>query len=215
MLRLSPLQLDSLRQWMFADDADPAPTGLSDPSEMSASPTKQEMLADGVVTEVEYRAAVDEVVGCLDAQEIDTSVRYDSSGVAAFDSQGAGAAEKFDACFAQHLGSVAYAWANQNASPEGEFAFYNDVVNCVEGQTGQSFGDVEAVGDTRATDAAIAAAPDLYETCFNTTVSLSLLTGLVETVKRTAPPPNLEMTTSSIEEVTNEKAPLTPSKPLS
>lgn len=190
--------------WMFADDADSPPTGPSDPSELIVSPTKQEILADGVVTQAEYRAAVDAVVGCMAAEGIDTSVRYDSSGIAAFDSHGPGAADKFDACFAQHLGSVAYAWANQNANPESEIAFYNDVVDCVEAQTGESYGDVEAVGDTRPTDAAIAAAPDLYETCLNQTFSLSYLTGLVETAKRTVPPPNLEIASSSIDEVTNE-----------
>ena len=153
--------------WMFADDADSPPTGSSDPSELGVPPTKQEILADGVVTEAEYRAAVDAVVGCMDAEGIDTSVRYDSSGIAAFDSQGTAAAEKFDACFSEHLGSVAYVWADQNASPESEIAFYNDVVDCVEAQTGESYGDVEAVGDTKATDAAIGAAPDVYGACLD------------------------------------------------
>lgn len=74
----------------------------------------------------------------------------------------------FGECHGRHVGAVATTWADQNApSPGREIAFYNEVVNCVEEQTGEDYGEVEARSDTRATDAAIADAPGVYDACFD------------------------------------------------
>ena len=49
---------------------------------------------------------------------------------------------------------------------EKEIAFYDAVVSCTEEQTGQEYGDVTRLGDTDATDAALADADDIYSDCF-------------------------------------------------
>lgn len=191
--------------WILAGNPDPgAESATSIRVEIEIAPTPQEILADGVVTETEYRAAVGAVVACLEQQGITTTVRYGPSGVAGFNSTGEGAEALFDKCFGQHLGSVAYRWADQNYSPEQEVAFYNDVVDCVEAQTGKSYGDVRAGADTRATNAAIADAPDIYHTCIDRTIAFGRLTALVDAVNQSDPPAGMQMTASAIDQLTNE-----------
>lgn len=192
--------------WMLANVGDDATTVATSslPATGEAAPTKQEILADGVVTEAEYRAAVQGVVACMDARGFETLVEYDSSGIAGFNSYGDGVADFFDACFEGQLGSVALAWASQNASSEDDIAFYNDVLDCVEAETGESYGDVEAAGDTRATDAAIAAAPVIYDTCLDKTFAKARLNSLVDMAERVDPPPDMSMTSSTIDQMPNE-----------
>ncbi len=74
----------------------------------------------------------------------------------------------FRECHGRHMGAVATAWVDQNPpSPGREIAFYNEVVDCVEEQTGEEYGNVASRSDTGATDAAIADAPDVYDLCFD------------------------------------------------
>lgn len=137
------------------------------PFEETEPRTPEEILADGVVTESEYRQAATAVLTCLNETGIRAEVELDANG-ASFTTPG-DADEAFGQCHQQHLGGgVDLAWADQNpSSAEREVAFYNDVVSCVEAQTGKDYGDVEAGADTKATDAAIDDAPDLYGTCFD------------------------------------------------
>lgn len=129
--------------------------------------TPREILDDGVVTESEYHGAALDVLTCLEAEGVDAGLAFDASGFASFTTRGE-IEEIFEQCHGRHMGAVATAWADQNApSREREIAFYNEVVDCVEEQVGQDYGEVEARSDTRATDAAIADAPEVYEACFD------------------------------------------------
>lgn len=130
----------------------------------------QAILSDGIVTETEYLAAAQAVVSCLRAQGVEASFSLDNMRYAAFSTSDAGGDSKpiFNNCYAENMGGIELVWADQNAPTSAtEIAFYNAVVDCVEAQTGEDYGDVGAVADTGATDAAIAAAPDLYMACFD------------------------------------------------
>lgn len=131
--------------------------------------TPDEILSDGVVTRAEYTAAAEAVVDCLRSRGVEAGVGVNATGTPSYttsdsdDPEGQNLAN----CLGEHVGRVELVWANQNApSPEREIEFYNDVVDCVEVHTGDSYGDVGAVGDHKATDAAIAAAGELYDECF-------------------------------------------------
>lgn len=135
-------------------------------SEETQALTPREILDDGVVTESEYSGAALAVLACLEAEGVDAGLEFDARGSASFTTRGE-TEEIFEQCHGRHMGAVATAWADQNApSPGREIAFYNEVVSCVEEQTGEDYGEVEARSDTRATDAAIADAPGVYDACF-------------------------------------------------
>ena len=130
----------------------------------------QAILSDGVVTEAEYFVAAQAVVGCLRARGVEASFNLDNTWDASFitPDNGGNVEAIFNSCHAEHMGGVELVWADQNApAPEREIAFYNAVVDCVEAQTGEDYGDMGAVADTKATNAALAAAPDLYTACFD------------------------------------------------
>ncbi len=138
--------------------------GLIDEAETK---TPSEILDDGVVTESEYSGAALAVLSCLEAEGVDAAVAFNEVGHATFTTAGEDDGV-FGECHGTNMGQVELAWADQNApSPGREIAFYNEVVDCVEEQTGQDYGDVEARSDTRATDAAIADAPEMYDACFD------------------------------------------------
>lgn len=138
--------------------------GLIDEAEMK---TPSEILDEGVVTESEYYGAALAVLSCLEAEGVDAGLVFNARGFASFTTGGEDEVV-FEQCHGRHMGAVATAWADQNApSREREIAFYNEVVDCVEDQTGEEYGEVEARSDTRATDAAIADAPDVYDACFD------------------------------------------------
>jgi len=137
---------------------------------LSAAPTQDEILADGVVTRTEFQAAAQAVVDCLNQMGYTASIGLGVGGGASFNVMGGEdtADQAFSSCHGEHMGRIELIWADQNApSPEREMAFYNAVVDCVEAQTGESYGDVGAVGSTKATDAALDAAPDIYMACFD------------------------------------------------
>ncbi len=144
----------------------------------SPRPTPDEILSDGVVTEDEYRAALDHVGDCVESQGGEFEYSFDRDQTVAMAVTGAGGDvdELVDDCVARHVGDVELVWADQNAPPpEKEALFYNEVVSCVEQELGVEFGDVEPgdVGgaDTSVTDAAIEADPVLYGRCFDQAIS--------------------------------------------
>ncbi len=138
--------------------------GLIDEAETK---TPSEILDDGVVTESEYYGAALAVLSCLEAGGVDAGVAFNEDGSASFTTAGEDEGV-FRECHGRNMGQVELAWADQTGpSPEREIAFYNEVVDCVESQTGEEYGEVEARSDTRATDAAIADAPDLYDGCLD------------------------------------------------
>ncbi|MEL6982688.1 MAG: hypothetical protein AAFO29_09725 [Actinomycetota bacterium] len=141
-------------------------------------PTPERILSDGVVTEDEYRDALDRVVDCVADQggefeysfaERDRAVTMAATGDGDLD-------VIIDECLARHVGEVEFVWADQHGpSPEDEAQFYNEVVSCVEDELGVEFGEVQprAGGgvDTSVTNAAIDADPDLYDRCFDVAVA--------------------------------------------
>ncbi len=138
--------------------------GLIDEAETTTPP--DEILDDGVVTESEYYGAALAVLSCLEAEGVDAGLAFDARGFASFTTGGEDEVV-FEQCHGRHMGAVATARADQNAqSREREIAFYNEVVDCVEEQTGEDYGEVERRSDTRATDAAIEDAPGVYDACF-------------------------------------------------
>lgn len=138
--------------------------GLIDEAETK---TPREILDDGVVTVSEYYGAALAVLSCLEAEGVDAGVAFNQDGSASFTTAGEDEGV-FRECHGPNMGQVELAWADQNApSPEREIAFYNEVVDCVESQTGEEYGEVEARSDTRATDAAIADAPGVYDGCLD------------------------------------------------
>lgn len=129
--------------------------------------TPREILDDGVVTESEYYGAALAVLACLEAEGVDAGLAFNEVGHASFTTAGANE-DVLRECHGLNMGQAESVWANQNApSPERETAFYNEVVDCVEAQTGEDYGEVERRGDTGATDAAIEDAPDVYDECFD------------------------------------------------
>lgn len=138
--------------------------GLIDEAETK---TPSEILDDGVVTESEYYGAALAVLSCLEAEGVDAGVAFNEDGSASFTT--AGEDERvFRECHGPNMGQVELAWADQTGpSPEREVAFYNEVVDCVERETGEEYGEVERRSDTRATDAAIADAPEVYDGCLD------------------------------------------------
>jgi hypothetical protein len=136
---------------------------------LDAAPSPEEILADGVVTRAEYQAAAEATLDCLRARGIRAGFGLSATGTPSYSTRDADDPEgqSLASCLGEHVGRVSLVWADQNApSPQREIEFYNDVVDCVEVHTGGSYGDVEAVGDHKATDAAIAAARGVYDECF-------------------------------------------------
>ena len=134
--------------------------------------TPAEILADGFVSDSEYLAAVEGLRQCVDGAGATLEVEFDRWRNPRFSAYGrVDLNEIIDVCMAQHIGPVEFAWADQNApTPAEEAAFYDAVVSCVEEALGVDFGTVEprdpgSGPDTSATDAAIAADPDLYNAC--------------------------------------------------
>jgi len=140
----------------------------------SAAPTPDEILGDGIVTDEEFRAALGAVEDCVAAADAEFSVAFDQSGVPRYRASGGDNLDAIvNACITIHLGPVEAAWDEQHGpTPEEDAAFYDGVVSCVEAGLGIELGTVQpsASGrgpETAVTDAAIAADPDLYATCFD------------------------------------------------
>ncbi|HSM44749.1 MAG TPA: hypothetical protein VK969_07005, partial [Acidimicrobiia bacterium] len=115
--------------------------GLIDEAEMK---TPREILDDGVVTESEYYGAALAVLSCLEAEGVDAGLAINARGFASFTTGGEDEVV-FEQCHGRDMGAVATAWADQNApSRERGIAFYNEVVSCVEEQTGEDYGEVVA-----------------------------------------------------------------------
>lgn len=146
-----------------------------------APPTPEEILDDGVVTEAEFLAALGALEACVEATApgAELSVAFDSNNAPQYQVRGdqGGNPEgvlkaAFRRCRTTHLGRAELAWVDQGVpTPEEEAAFYDDVVSCVEESLGVEIGTVrpQAGGgpDTSVTEAAIAAGPDFYWSCFN------------------------------------------------
>lgn len=143
----------------------------------SGAPTPDEILEDGIVTTEEFRAALGAVEECVADAGAEFSVAFDQNGVPRYRASGG---DKLDAivnaCVTIHVGPVEAAWDEQHGpTPEEDAAFYDGVVSCVEAELGMELGTVEpgASGrpETAVTDIAIAAAPELYATCFDRQLS--------------------------------------------
>jgi hypothetical protein len=144
----------------------------------SAVPTPDEILDDGIVTDEEFRSALGAVEECVDEAGAEFSVAFDQNGVPRYRASGG---DKLDAivnaCITIHLGPVEAAWDEQHGpTPEEDAAFFDGVVSCVEAGLGVELGTVQpsASGrgpETAVTDAAIAADPDLYASCFEQQLS--------------------------------------------
>lgn len=139
-----------------------------------AAPTPDQILADGIVTDSEFRAALGAVEQCVDEAGAKFSVEFDQNGTPRYRAEGGPNLDAIvNACITIHLGRAEAAWADQHGpTPEEDAAFYDGVVSCVEEGLGVEFGTVRprATGggpDTEVTDAAIAADPDLYDSCFD------------------------------------------------
>lgn len=69
------------------------------------------------------------------------------------------------------VGSAFVSCGDNTQSPEeSDVVFYNMVLACVEAETGVDYGTVRVIGDTGATNAAIAGSPGAYNDCFERTV---------------------------------------------
>lgn len=139
----------------------------------SGVPTPDEILDDGIVTDEEFRAALGAVEECVAEAGAEFSVAFDQNGVPRYRASGGNNLDAIvNACITIHLGPVEAAWDEQHGpTPEEDAAFYDGVVSCVEAGLGVEFGTVQpsASGrgpETAVTDAAIAADPDLYASCF-------------------------------------------------
>ncbi len=118
-----------------------APTG-------TRSATETSILADGVVTEEEYRGAVQAVLDCGRALGLEVAADFnDPNGHASFQSPGSidGSRDQFDQCFAEYLPTnVSVGWSVTLG--DGDLGqMRNDAVArlaCVENRTGQDFGEL-------------------------------------------------------------------------
>ena len=140
----------------------------------SAAPTPDQILADGVVDDSEFRAALGAVEQCVDEAGAEFSVELDQNGIPRYRAKGGPNLNAIvNVCITIHLGLVEAAWAEQHGpTPEEDAAFYDGVVSCVEEGLGVELGTVRpsATGkgpDTAVTDAAIAANGELYDSCFD------------------------------------------------
>jgi hypothetical protein len=140
----------------------------------SAGPTPEQILDDGIVTDAEFRAALGAVEDCVDEAGAEFSVAFDQSGVPRYRASGGDNLNAVvNACITIHLGPVEAAWDEQHGpTPEEDAAFYDGIVSCVESGLGVELGTVQPSVSgrgpaTEVTDAAIAADPDLYASCFD------------------------------------------------
>ena len=140
----------------------------------SAVPTPEQILEDGIVTDAEFRAGLGAVEECVSDAGAQFSVEFDQNGTPRYRAAGGNNLDAIvNACITIHLGPVEAAWADQHGpTPEEDAAFYDGVVTCVEAGLGVELGTVKpgtsgGGPDTAVTDAAIAAAPELYATCFD------------------------------------------------
>ncbi len=140
----------------------------------SGVPTPDQILEDGIVTDGEFQAALGAVEECVAEAGAEFSVAFDQSGVPRYRASGGDNLDAIvNACITIHIGPVEAAWDEQHGpTPEEDAAFYDGVVSCVEAGLGVELGTVRpsASGrgpETAVTDAAIAADPDLYASCFD------------------------------------------------
>ena len=144
---------------------------------LALSPTPSEIRADGHVTQPELWSAVASVVRCVGSTGVEASGSINLDGEFSFTVESEPGAEPasggFRPCVAEHLGSVEVAVAFQRTPPgHTESAFYNAVLECVENETGLEFPDVSEPAPERPTSAAIAAAPRVYDACFDDVVAV-------------------------------------------
>jgi len=111
---------------------------------------------------------------CVDEAGAEFSVAFDQSGIPRYRASGGDDLNAIvNACKTIHLGPIESAWAERHGpTPEEDTAFYDGIVTCVETGLGVEFGTVQpstsgAGPETAVTDAAIAADPDLYASCFD------------------------------------------------
>ncbi len=131
----------------------------NDGSNDSASITPQIILADGVVTTDEVKAAGEAVVKCMQDQGVTGSFSLqDDIDQGIFSHRGiqydvpSEDENILNACRAEHMGQpvengvryeIEQRWDSQNQPTAGElFAFYDKVVQCTEDWTGKDFGDM-------------------------------------------------------------------------
>ena len=137
----------------------------------SASPEQAELLADGELTLAEYEKAFFSLVACLKDRgvrvldtEFDGGFSYST-----IDPDTPEGRAKFNLdhgeCRSQHFDEIELAWADVNAGPDADAAFYEAVADCVRG------GGVEVRGTSPAElEAAYQRAPAVYDQCLDKVV---------------------------------------------
>ncbi|GBE23858.1 hypothetical protein BMS3Bbin02_00123 [bacterium BMS3Bbin02] len=118
-----------------------APTGMR-------SATETSILADGIVTEEEYRGAVQAVVDCGRALGLEVTADFnDPNGHAGFQSPGSidDSRKQFDQCLVEYLpNNVSVGWSVSLGDVDLD-EMRNDAaarLACVENRTGQDFGEL-------------------------------------------------------------------------
>lgn len=151
----------------------PSSTPVADPGiDLNSVPSPSEVLADRIVTSVEWNTAGEAVVQCLANRGIQAT--FDPAD-GAFSAVGAGAEEALKDCTTTYLTlSMQRVWADQNYDPVAEYEFYKSVVECTEARTGVDYGEMtQGVLGYMSTDAhrtinrALDQAPDAYDQCFD------------------------------------------------
>ncbi len=137
----------------------------------STSPEQAELLADGELTLAEYEKAFFSFVACLEDRgirvfdtEFDGGFNYSTMNPDTPEGQA-----KFNLdhgeCRSQHFDEIELAWADVNADPDADAAFYEAVANCVRGE------GVEVSGTSPAElSDAIRRAPAIYHQCIDNVV---------------------------------------------
>lgn len=135
----------------------------------SSAPTPEQILADGVVTRIEYEKAGQAVVDCMTVLGFEADMELDGRGMPGFTVRNAvGSDAAFETCHRRHVGDVELAWAAQNApEPDQEAAFYNTVVTCVEEAVGEEMGEFQPGDDSTLLDELIARHGPTYDRCLS------------------------------------------------
>lgn len=140
----------------------------------STSPEQAELLADGELTTAEYEKAFFALVACLEDRGINViDPEFDGGySYSTLDPDTPEGQAKFNVdhgeCRDQHFAEIELAWADKNADPEADAAFYEAVADCVRAE------GVEVAGTSSSElSAARRRAPAIYDQCFYELLGIS------------------------------------------
>ncbi len=140
----------------------------------STSPEQAELLADGELTRAEYEKAFFALVACLEDRGIDVidPEFVEGYSYSTLDPDTPEGQAKFNVdhgeCRDQHFSEIEVAWADKNADPEADAAFYEAVADCVRAEGvevgGTSSSELSSVRNK---------APAIYDQCFYELLGIS------------------------------------------